>query len=883
MRLLVLSLFCSALGLSHGLGANRCTWGPGYWCANIPQASECGAVGHCIKAVWEKEHVAQDDDEVCEICKEMVGEARDTLQSNETQEELRQVLEGSCDLIPVKLIAKECKTLMDDFEVQLVETLASEMNPDTVCTVSGLCNSERIDRMLQKQNFGGDCKICKKGAKKVKKQLKHMNPEQIENKMLELCGYLGSYSDACRDTVVEESQTIYEVLTQQFDEEICDLSGVCSQAFEKVPSTVLAPTEDIQCEFCEKVVKHWLDVYASNSSLAEFKDLLDGICDRLDKNNADHCKHIVDQYYIPFFEFLRNEIDPETVCSMVGLCGPGGFLEVSDDVPLTVYSRKSQSSPLVKLLPAKKTQEPLGDSKCEMCDMVMEEIFSALQDPYDQRMVKNVLETVCFKLPLPAKYERKCEDFVEAYTAEILDFITNAVEPEQACAALKLCSGSKRKFKPLPAPVPSKPAPPSCVLCEYVINTVDQMLEDKSNEKQIEEALDKVCAYLPKSIGSQCKSFVDGYTEIIIDMLTKDVSPEQVCQNLGLCPQAFKVKKLGALEAIQDPLTQKPGCVLCEYVMNTIDDMLQDKATEKEIEDALKSVCSFLPGTLTKQCSTFVSTYTALIIDMLVKDVSPDMVCTNLGLCKDAYLYLTNAIIKKPPVVKIAPPPTKDPYCTLCEVVVTDLEKSLGDAKTQKAIEEALDVLCTSLSVPVHKECEKLVAKYTEEIISLLLQEYSAMEVCREVQLCVNNDISTNDIAQVQFEVDVIPMTNKDKVGCELCEFVMNILDERAKDPGTVDMIEREVQFVCSYLPDSIADACEQFVDKWGEKIIDAVVDDEMNPKQVCAELLPDCGPAPAPRVGKCPWGPQYYCASPFHAKVCGTAKFCKTVGAPGF
>merc|ERR1719436_2178363 len=60
------------------VGGAKCSWGPSYWCANIPQASQCGAVKHCIKAVWEKETVPHDDDEVCEICKEMVGEARDT-------------------------------------------------------------------------------------------------------------------------------------------------------------------------------------------------------------------------------------------------------------------------------------------------------------------------------------------------------------------------------------------------------------------------------------------------------------------------------------------------------------------------------------------------------------------------------------------------------------------------------------------------------------------------------------------------------------------------------------------------------------------------------------------------------------------------------------
>ena len=83
--------------------------------------------------------------QVCKICKEMVGEARDTLMSNETQvkprrsakpslfhqEELREVFDGSCDLIPVGLISKECKALVEEFVPELVETLASEMNPDT--------------------------------------------------------------------------------------------------------------------------------------------------------------------------------------------------------------------------------------------------------------------------------------------------------------------------------------------------------------------------------------------------------------------------------------------------------------------------------------------------------------------------------------------------------------------------------------------------------------------------------------------------------------------------------------------------------------------------------------------------------------------------------
>ena len=52
--------------------------------------------------------------------------------------------------------------------------------------------------------------------------------------------------------------------------------------------------------------------------------------------------------------------------------------------------------------------------------------------------------------------------------------------------------------------------------------------------------------------------------------------------------------------------------------------------------------------------------------------------------------------------------------------------------------------------------------------------------------------------------------------------------------------IEREVQFVCSYLPGSIGDKCEELVDKYGEKLIDALVKEEMDPKKVrCCDPKP--------------------------------------------
>ena len=89
------------------------------------------------------------------------------------------------------------------------------------------------------------------------------------------------------------------------------------------------------------------------------------------------------------------------------------------------------------------------------------------------------------------------------------------------------------------------------------------------------------------------------------------------------------------------------------------------------------------------------------------------------------------------------------------------------------------------------------------------------------------------------------PLDNS--VSCEMCEFAVTVIDERLDDEATIDQvqnqieelirqppqIEREVQFVCSYLPGTIGDKCEELVDKYGEKLIDALVKEEMDPKKV--------------------------------------------------
>ena len=68
----------------------------------------------------------------------------------------------------------------------------------------------------------------------------------------------------------------------------------------------------------------------------------------------------------------------------------------------------------------------------------------------------------------------------------------------------------------------------ACEFCKLAVTELDNMLEDKNNEAQIKEALEKLCDYLPSNYADQCKTVVETYTDIIIEMITKDATPDEV-------------------------------------------------------------------------------------------------------------------------------------------------------------------------------------------------------------------------------------------------------------------------------------------------------------------------------------------------------------------
>lgn len=188
-----------------------------------------------------------------------------------------------CAPIRVKTIHKKCVAVADDFALQLVDVLSSQMDPEVVCSVAGLCNNAEIDRLLAIEAMtstamvtkpaGLSCGQCNKISGIISQKFNKMDRDQVLEQMLMACRGLSSYSDGCSAIVLSYFNDIYRHLKGNLNaESLCHMSGTCSFRFhqhdeddDKDVEVVVdsqigvidhTKGDDIPCDLCKQLVVH---------------------------------------------------------------------------------------------------------------------------------------------------------------------------------------------------------------------------------------------------------------------------------------------------------------------------------------------------------------------------------------------------------------------------------------------------------------------------------------------------------------------------------------------------------------------------------------------------------------------------------------------------
>ena len=159
-----------------------------------------------------------------------------------------------------------------------------------------------------------------------------------------------------------------------------------------------------------------------------------------------------------------------------------------------------------------------------------------------------------------------------------------------------------------------------CSICEYALGWVEKEIDGNYTVTKIEDALDKVCSILPKTYRGLCDQLIETYTPELIDFILQKESPEVICELIKVCEPA---------SIVEDSIE----CDLCAFAVGWVENKLQINATAQEVEALLTEVCDIIPKEYQAGCQEIVKEYGTDLINMLLKEISPDSICKMIGLC----------------------------------------------------------------------------------------------------------------------------------------------------------------------------------------------------------------------------------------------------------
>uniref|UniRef100_A0A1A7YDR3 Prosaposin n=1 Tax=Iconisemion striatum TaxID=60296 RepID=A0A1A7YDR3_9TELE len=498
--LLLTLLFVTSAVATPLLGTEQCARGALYWCQNVKTASLCGAVAHCQQSVWNKPQLKTVP---CDLCKEVLMVVEQLLKDNATESEILGYLEKACQLIPEKDLTSECKEMVDNYYPILYGIITGELqDPGVVCGAMGLCKSQQMSLAM------------------VQTPEELMSNEIPENDLLQMSPFLLNVPGLLypQENLKESKET-----PQQ--------------------------ENDVVCDDC---VKFLTDAQSEAKSNTTFIDSLianiEKQCELLGPGMSDICKQYVGEYGTVVIQQLMS-MEPKDICARAGFCAavkksvPMLDLQAAKIVPAAKTVPAAQLFPAMKVesAPAKAMVRIRESPTCAICEFVMKQVESMLEDQATEEQIVHAVESVCSFLP--SSLTDQCKDLIETYGQAIIELLVQQADPKTVCTVLALCNGGNRAFVEV-LNQPRFKAGGYCDVCKVAVNYIDSILEKNATEAEIEEAVKKVCSFLPDSYKTECDQLIEQYEPMLVQLLLQMLDPDFVCTKVGACPEATR-KLLG--------------------------------------------------------------------------------------------------------------------------------------------------------------------------------------------------------------------------------------------------------------------------------------------------------------------------------------------------
>ncbi|XP_022664908.1 uncharacterized protein LOC111251967 isoform X3 [Varroa destructor] len=785
-------------------------------CANLWISIQCKVTKSCVPR-WEltDSSAVGNDTELCALCKKMVKQARHQLLTNETQSEIRQVVDGSCDIfLPVTPLNTLCKKLMNLFVDELNDVLVSRMNPTQVCSICGLCwastkKAGLFDRVsyvtLSKEHEEAKCNACKNTIRRAVSFAELIPQDKVVDGFMKICEVeSGNRKQQCEQFAQIYVDKLFEAVKKDTPERSC-------QALEQCPGDMLPtsnfvnlrPYGDVQCEFCEAMLHQLIVQFNNTTTKLQVKAVLEGICRDIG-SLAKECLDQVTKNFDVAYDGLLNFLNSPVVCRLLGLCSASAKFEVTattDSLPMarltSAISRQNNNRKPIKISlndVVSRDQDPSLNSVCTTCELVVSWVATMLNATTTENDIIALINEVCDSSWFPDNQRNECRNMVAAYGSLIMHLLVNAMDPHKVCTEIKFCTELTQNRVMRTAEKPAEIGHEICEMCQLVARYLVRALNNDDAKDNIEAVLQQICLLVPAD-PAKCQEFVDEHIEALYKKLRKDVTVDHICKGLHVCDQPRQTTFAKTRNCVR---VAGQGCILCAGISEWVLAKIRSMKSKTEILAGYERLCSILPGKDRAECQNVVDTYGEIIYNLIRQNVTSEQVCKSLLCC----------VARQP----------QDKHCELCKLAATWIIDEVKNNKTEVTIVQALTEACSAISNNRTKSA-KCVIMSSRTLVHLIQQDLPASEICSTLDICESR--STAAKRQLTDDND-----------CDVCEVVADWLVKQSLINTTEAFIIKALEQVCKVVPVD-KKACQNIVDTYSFLIFQ-LLREKVTPVQIC-------------------------------------------------
>ncbi|XP_061624453.1 surfactant protein Bb isoform X2 [Phyllopteryx taeniolatus] len=281
------------------------------------------------------------------------------------------------------------------------------------------------------------------------------------------------------------------------------------------------------CSECKQIIQRSANMIPSVDSKGRMYETLLALCQHLPDKQALECDSQLKMYLPKILLQPPGDGEVEDTCSAFGLCA---VLKDEEEVALPHQDAEED----VPALTNTHVQEQLNPA-CTLCLFIIKKLETLLPQNMTEDALMKLMGEVCDLLP--QSYKDDCDNFVDKYGVQIVEFLLSSAAPHTICTLLHICL-----FRDSPAP--EAPVPSDCDSCRTLAALSRLRLAVNATKPKTSSFLESVCGHHPNAI-PKCEEFTRIYGARLQQFLGKEVDHKDICERADLCT-AKKSELLGS-------------------------------------------------------------------------------------------------------------------------------------------------------------------------------------------------------------------------------------------------------------------------------------------------------------------------------------------------